>query len=341
MREEASFPGLRIVAIVPCHNEEQAIAGVVAGLLAAVPQMVVYVYDNGSTDRTAELAASAGAIVRTEPNKGKGHVVRRAFADVEADVYLMIDGDGTYETAAAPRLIATLLAGPYDQVVGVRRDISSTAYRPGHALGNRAFNYLAGRIFRVHVHDMLSGYRVFSRRFVKSFPAVAQRFETETELTVHAATLRLPQTEIDVDFMDRADGSESKLRTYRDGWAILRHLVGLTRAERPVVFHSIIAAALMLLGLVIAFPVFVDYVHTGLVPKFPSAILAASVELLSCMTFFLGLTLQALKRIKDENMRLHYLALRSVSAASMDPSGMAMPAYAPSEASPAIRQPAG
>lgn len=302
-------PDLRIAAIVPCHNEAVAIASVVKDLKAAVPGIVVYVYDNNSTDGTDEVARGAGAIVRYEPTKGKGNVVRRAFADVEADVYLMIDGDGTYDASAAPRLIEALLEGPYDHVVGVRRDVTESAYRKGHELGNRIFNVTVSRIFGVQVQDMLSGYRVFSHRFVKSFPAVSREFETETELTIHAATLRVPQAEVPVDFTDRPEGGESKLRTYHDGFKILRLILHLMRVERPVLFHNTLAAALALLSLLLAAPVFVEFVRTGLVPRLPTAVLAASIMMLAFMTFFLGLTLSAMKRAKDENMRLAYLRM--------------------------------
>ena len=275
---------LRIAAIVPCHNEELAVAKVVHDLKAAVPGIHVYVYDNNSTDNTADVAREAGATVRYEHAKGKGNVVRRAFADVDADVSLMIDGDDTYDASAAPRLISTLLEGPYDHVLGVRREVTETAYRPGHATGNKVFNMLVSGIFGVEVRDMLSGYRAFSHRFVKSFPAVSREFETETELTVHAATLRVPQTEVEVDFTDRPAGAESKLRTYHDGFKILRLVLHLARVERPVLFHTTAAALLMVVGLLVGLPAVLDYLRTGLVPRFPSAILAASIELLSFMT---------------------------------------------------------
>lgn len=304
------MPSSRVAAIVPCHNEVLAVGKVVTDLLAAVPEMTVYVYDNNSTDGTDEAARMAGAIVRYESNKGKGNVIRRAFADVDADVYLMIDGDDTYEAAAAPRLISTLLDGPYDHVLGVRREESAGAYRPGHAVGNRFFNLVVERIFGVTVRDMLSGYRVFSRRFVKSFPAVSREFETETELTIHAANLRVPQAEVEVGFRDRPPGAESKLRTYRDGFKILRLIVHLTRVERPVLFHSVVAGLFALVGLGLGLPVVLEYLRTGLVPRFPTAVLASATELIAIMSFFLGLTLSAVKRSKDENMRLVYLSMQ-------------------------------
>lgn len=314
MQATTHAPGrLRIAAIVPCHNEAVAVGKVVRDLRAAVPAMEIYVYDNNSTDGTDEVARAAGAIVRYEPNPGKGNVVRRAFADIDADVYLMIDGDDTYDASAAPDLIAALLAGPHDQVIGTRR-AEGNAFRPGHATGNRLFNALVGSVFDVQVTDMLSGFRVFSRRFVKSFPAVSREFETETELTIHAATLRVPQHEVVVGFSDRPEGGVSKLRTYHDGFKILRLIVHLTRFEKPVLFHSLVALLLGLLGVGLAIPVFIDYARTGLVPRFPTAILAASIELLAFITFFLGLTLAALKRVKDENMRLVYLSMPATTA---------------------------
>ena len=243
----------RIAAIVPCHNEEAAVAKVVADLQAAVPGMTVYVYDNCSTDRTVERALEAGAVVCSEPLKGKGNVVRRAFADIDADIYLLIDGDDTYDAAAAPRMIEQLVAENLDHVVGVRREVEGladgTAYRPDHATGNKVLNRIVAGIFGDSMGDMLSGYRVFSRRFVKSFPAVSREFEIETELTVHSLALRIPSTSVPVDFKDRAEGSESKLRTYRDGWRILNMIISLTRHERPMYFFGLLAGLSGLLAL--------------------------------------------------------------------------------------------
>ena len=271
------WPSLRVAAIVPCHNEEAAIGLVVADLRTALPDVDVYVYDNGSTDRTAVVAAAAGAEVRSEPCPGKGNVLRRAFADIDADVYLMVDGDDTYDASAAPAMIDALLAGPHDHVVGVRVASVSSAYRPGHELGNRLFNRVVSRIFGRPVTDLLSGYRVLSRRFVKSFPAISRAFEIETELTVHAINNRVPQVEVPVGFKDRAEGSESKLRTYHDGFRIARMITRLLHHERPLALYSALALITALTSVGIAVPVIGEYLDTGLVGRFPTAFLSASL----------------------------------------------------------------
>lgn len=307
------FEGLSIAAIVPCYNEEVAVAAVVNDLRAAVEGITVYVYDNNSTDRTAEVAAEAGAIVRTESRKGKGNVVRRAFADIEADVYLLIDGDDTYEAAAAPKLIATLLSGPYDHVLGVRTDDpDASAYRPGHAAGNRLFNRLITTLFGEQVTDMLSGYRVFSRRFVKSFPALAREFEIETELTVHAVNLRVPQIEVPVGFRDRPEGSESKLRTYHDGFRILRLIGGLLQYERPLALFSGIGAFLTLVAVVLGAPLVITFARTHTVPRLPTAVLTTGLLLAACLSIVIGLILNGILRLRQETARLSYLRLPSV-----------------------------
>jgi len=296
-----------VAAVVPCYNEELSVAAVVRDLKAAVPDIVVYVYDNNSTDRTAEIAAEAGAIVRRETTKGKGNVVRRAFADVEADIYVMIDGDDTYDASALPAMIRTLREGPYDHVLGVRQETTGTAYRPGHALGNKGFNWLVGNVFGVQVSDMLSGYRVMSRRFVKSFPALSREFEIETELTVHAMSVRVPQTEVAVGFKDRPPGSESKLRTYHDGFRILSLIVQLIRHERPLFFYSVMGAILALVGIVIGIPVIVEYFDTGLVPRLPTAILALGLVLCGALAWTIGLVLDGVMKARREFSRLNYL----------------------------------
>jgi glycosyltransferase involved in cell wall biosynthesis len=303
---------LTIAAIVPCYNEEAAITKVVADLKVALPTATIFVYDNNSTDRTAELARRAGAIVREENRKGKGNVIRRAFADIEADVYVLIDGDDTYDAFAAAGMIDELVSGPFDQILGVRRETTATSYRPGHALGNRGFNALVSGIFGTTVSDMLSGYRVFSRRFVKSFPAVSREFEIETELTVHAVSLRVPQKELEVDFRDRPDGSESKLSTYRDGFKILSLIFNLTRHERPMLFHGLLAGALFLVALVLGLPVFIEFFQTGLVPRLPTAVLAATFVIVGFLSVLVGLILDGITKSRREVARLMYLQLPAV-----------------------------
>lgn len=300
---------IEIAAIVPCYNEEATVATVVNDLRAAVPTMTIYVYDNNSTDRTAEVATAAGAIVRTEKRKGKGNVIRRAFADISADVYLMIDGDDTYDAAAAPMMIEALLDGPLDHVLGIRKQATTgeSAYRPGHEQGNRAFNKLVGSLFGEPVTDMLSGYRVMSRRFVKSFPALSREFEIETELTVHTMNLRVPLAEIPVGFKDRPEGSESKLRTYHDGFKILSLIGQLTQHERPMLFYGIGAALFTLLSLLAGGPVVWQFLQTGLVPRLPTALLATGLMLIAILCLVQGLILNGVLRARQEAARLAYL----------------------------------
>jgi glycosyltransferase involved in cell wall biosynthesis len=294
----------RIAAIVPCHNEEAAVATVVADLRAAVPGMAIYVYDNNSTDRTIERAREAGAIVASEPHKGKGNVVRRAFADIDADIYLLIDGDDTYDAAAAPAMLEKLVEENLDQVVGVRR---GSAYRTGHESGNRALNLIVTGIFGDTMGDMLSGYRVFSRRFVKSFPAVSREFEIETELTVHSLALRIPSATYEVGFKDRPEGSESKLRTYRDGWKILKVIMTLTRHERPIYFFGLISALITTVAIGLATPVTVEYLQTGLVPRMPSLIVAGFLVLTACLLLLGGLVIDGTRKSRHEFSRLAYM----------------------------------
>jgi glycosyltransferase involved in cell wall biosynthesis len=298
-----------IAVIVPCHNEEAAVATVVTDLRAALPSARIYVYDNNSTDETAARAQAAGALVRRETRKGKGNVLRRAFADLDADIYLIIDGDDTYDAAAAPELVRTLIEGPYDHVVGVRTQTSETAYRPGHAFGNRMLTGTAGMLFGRHITDMLSGYRAFSRRYVKSFPASSREFEIETEMTLHSLHLRVPVAERPVGFKDRPAGSESKLRTYRDGWRILSWILTMTRHEKPMLFHGVIAGVLAVTALVLGIPVVVEFLDTGLVRRFPTAFLASSIVILAAVAYVLGYLLESIRRSREEAARLAYLAL--------------------------------
>ena len=296
-----------VAVIVPCYNEATAVRKVVTELRDSLPAAHIYVYDNNSTDDTAAIAAAAGATVRHVARRGKGNVVRRAFADIEAEVYLLIDGDDTYDAARAADLVNALLAGPYDQVVGVRRHSDAAAYRPGHTLGNRVLTAAVGALFGRDITDMLSGYRAFSRRYVKSFPALAQEFEIETELTIHTLHLRVPVAEVEVGYKERPAGGESKLRTYRDGLRILRWILHLARLERPVLFHGVIAAILGTAALALGAPVVLEFLRTGFVPRFPTAILASSIGLAAILTLVLGYLLDAIGRSRQDAARLSYL----------------------------------
>jgi glycosyltransferase involved in cell wall biosynthesis len=299
----------RIAVLLPCYNEEAAIGRTVAGFRAALPGARVYVYDNNSRDRTREVAAAAGAIVRSERMQGKGHVVRRMFADVDADVYVMADGDATYDAARAPDLVRLLVDEQLDMVVGSRSGTAAQAYRRGHRFGNRMLTSMLARLFGRTFTDVLSGYRVFSRRFVKSFPALSRGFETETEISVHALELSMPVAEVETDYGARPEGSESKLSTYGDGWRILRTIVHLFRIERPVVFYGSISAALAALAIVLAIPLAITYARTGLVPRFPTAILVTGLMILAALSFFAGLILDTVVRGRREVRRLAYLGL--------------------------------
>ncbi|MEA3049543.1 MAG: hypothetical protein QOG84_1379 [Sphingomonadales bacterium] len=299
----------RIAVLLPCFNEEAAVARTVAEFRAALPGSVIYVYDNNSTDRTAEAAAAAGAIVRAERMQGKGNVVRRMFADIEADVYVMADGDSTYDAAAAPGLVRRLLAEQLDMVVGARKSEVEEAYRRGHRLGNRLFTGLLARLFGRSFTDIFSGYRVFSRRFVKSFPALSRGFETETEISVHALELAMPVAEVVTAYGARPEGSHSKLSTYRDGWRIARTILHLFRIERPVLFYGGFAALLALVALVLAAPLVVTFVETHKVPRFPTAILATGLMIVAFLSFGVGLILDTVVRGRREMRRLAYLSL--------------------------------
>lgn len=297
-----------IACVVPCHNEEAAVGKVVRDLRAALPEADIYVYDNASTDRTVEVAREAGAIVREEPRKGKGNVIRRAFADVDADALLIIDGDDTYDASRARDMVDLLFEGPYDQVVGARRETASAAYRAGHAIGNKLLTGAVRSLFGNDVTDMLSGYRVFSRRFAKSFPALAREFETETEMTIHALHLRLPTAEVVVDYRVRPAGSESKLRTCRDGWRILRVILDLARRERPSLVHTVVAGLLALVSVILGTPVIADFIRTGTVPRVPTAILAAAIMTIAALVLLVGYILESLMHMRQEQSRLVHLA---------------------------------
>ncbi len=303
---------LRIAILLPCYNEEAAIAQTVAAFRAALPSARLYVYDNNSRDRTREVAESAGAIVREERMQGKGHVVRRMFADIEADVYVMADGDMTYDAAAAPELVRRLVDERLDMVVGARKSEVEEAYRRGHRLGNRLFTGLLARMFGRSFSDIFSGYRAFSRRFVKSFPALSRGFETETEISVHALELAMPVAEMVTAYGARPEGSVSKLSTYRDGWRIMRTILHLFRIERPVLFYGGFAAFLAALALVLAVPLIVTFAKTGEVPRFPTAILVTGMMIVAFLSFGVGLILDTVVRGRREVRRLAYLSFPAV-----------------------------
>jgi glycosyltransferase involved in cell wall biosynthesis len=300
----------RIAVLIPCYNEAEAIEDVVKQFAAALPTATIYVYDNNSTDDTKLRAARAGAIVRIETFQGKGNVVRRMFADIEAEAYVLVDGDGTYDAASAAIMVDTLLANSLDMVNGSRVPVSSAAFRPGHVFGNKLLTGTVAAIFGNRLKDMLSGYRVFSRRFVKSFPALASGFETETELTVHALELRLPLAEIQTPYRDRPPGSKSKLNTFRDGFRILRTIVYLVKEERPMQFFSLVALALFAASLALGWPVVATYIETGLVPRLPTAVLAVGTMILAAVSFIAGLILDTVTLSRRELKRLHYLGLQ-------------------------------
>ena len=298
----------RIAVLLPCYNEEAAIAATVEGFRKALPGATVYVYDNNSRDRTREVAAAAGAVVRTESQQGKGCVVRRMFADIEADVYVMADGDLTYEPSSAPEMVKLLVAENLDMIVGTRRHDASEAYRGGHVIGNRLFTRLLAGLFGRSFTDIFSGYRVFSRRFVKSYPVLSQGFEIETEMSVHALELRMPVGEVETRYLARPEGSHSKLSTFGDGWRILKTIVNLYRIERPVLFFGGIGALLVLAAVILAIPLVFTYLETGLVPRFPTAILATGMTIIAVLCFFAGLILDTVTRGRREIRRLAYLA---------------------------------
>jgi len=298
----------RVAVLVPCYNEGLTVADTVRGFAAALPSAAIYVYDNNSSDDTAERARAAGAIVRREPMQGKGNVVRRMFADIDADVYVLTDGDATYDPSVAPQMIERLRAENLDMFVGRRVHEHEAAYRRGHVIGNRLLTGFLALLFGRRFTDILSGYRVFSRRFVKSFPSLSRGFEIETELTVHALNLGLPVAEIDTVYLARPAGSASKLNTWRDGLRILRLMISLFKDERPLAFFSILTLVLAVTALVLAIPVLATYFKEGIVPQLPTAVLSASTMILAFLSLVCGLVLDTVTRGRREIKRLAYLA---------------------------------
>jgi glycosyltransferase involved in cell wall biosynthesis len=298
----------KIAVILPCYNEEAAIAQTVADFRASLPGATIFVYDNNSKDRTVEVARAAGAIVRSETMQGKGHVVRRMFADIEADVYVMADGDATYEAAAAPALVARLCDDNLDMVVGARKSEVDAAYRRGHRFGNAMLTGMLASIFGRSFTDILSGYRIFSRRFVKSFPVLSSGFEIETEISVHALELRMPVAEVVTAYAARPEGSESKLSTYRDGFRILNTIINLFRSERPLVFFGMIALLLAVIAVILSIPLVMTFLETGLVPRLPTAILVTGLIILAALSCMSGLILDTVVRGRREVRRLAYLS---------------------------------
>jgi len=303
-----TLPEPRLAVLVPCYNEEAAIAKVVRDFRSALPTAEVYVYDNNSKDATSAVAKEAGAVVRTETRQGKGNVVRRMFADIEADVYILVDGDDTYDAAAAPAMVGRLIDEGLDIITGRREATGQAAYRRGHVLGNKLLTGLTGLMFGVKMGDMLSGYRIMSRRFVKSFPSAVEGFGIETELTVHAVRMLVPMAEVSTRYKERPEGSASKLNTYRDGLRILFTIAGLTRRERPLLFFGLFFLFFALLSFAIGIPVVIEYFQTGLVPRLPTAVLVSGMMVIAFLSLFAGLLLESVTRGRWEQKRLAYLS---------------------------------
>jgi glycosyltransferase involved in cell wall biosynthesis len=303
--------GNRVAVLVPCYNEETAIGKVVADFRAALPEAAIYVYDNNSTDSTVEAAAQAGAVVRREQHQGKGRVVRRMFTDIDAEIYVLVDGDATYDAPSARAMIGKLVAERLDMVCAVRVDREEAAYRMGHRAGNRLLTGFVAHVFGQSFNDMLSGYRVFTRRFVQSFPALSGGFEIETELTVHALELELPVGEVRTPYYSRPQGSASKLSTWRDGYRILRTVLRLYRAERPLPLFTGIGISLAIVSIGIAIPIFITYLHEGTVPRLPTAVLSTGVMVLAFLSIACGLILDTVTRGRRELKLLSYLAQRA------------------------------
>ena len=320
VQSSAIMDDVSVAVLVPCFNEETAIGLVVGSFRKALPRARIYVYDNNSTDQTVSVAAAAGATVRREGQQGKGNVVRRMFADVEADVYVLVDGDNTYDASAAPAMIEDLVSESLDMVTGCRVTEVKDAYRRGHRFVNKVLTGLVTTIFGKRTTDILSGYRVLSRRFVKSFPALSRGFEIETELTVHALELRMPIADHQIRYLDRLPGSESKLSTFRDGSRIMMVILNLVKEERPLPFFLTLSGVLTATALVLGIPIFIEFLATGLVPRFPTAILAASLVILAALSFLAGLILEMVTLGRREMKRLAYLSFSAPGQSNQDAS---------------------
>ena len=299
---------LAIAILIPCFNEETTIHQVISGFKKILPQARIYVYDNNSHDNTVQVALDAGAVVKHEKRQGKGFVVTRMFADIEADVYILVDGDATYDSNSIQKMTQALINGPYDMVSAARISQSSGAYRPGHTLGNRLFSYIVRKIFGNSLSDLFSGYRVFSRRFVKSFPCFSKGFEIETDLTIHALSLQIPVVEIQTPYYERPPGSFSKLSTFRDGWRILLVIFNLVRTEKPILFFFSFSILFLALSFLLGIPIITEFLKIGAVPRLPSAILAASFGILSFLSLISGFILNGVTISRKETKRLGYLS---------------------------------
>ena len=302
---------MRIAVLIPCFNEETTIGKVIAGFRETLPDAIIYVYDNNSTDRTVQRASAAGAVVRRHPTQGKGHVIRRMFADIEADIYVLVDGDDTYDPVAAPQLVTLLLQDKLDFVNAARVCDDAFSYRPGHRFGNAAFTNLVQFIFGRAFTDILSGYKVLSRRFVKTFPAMSGDLTSKTELAVHALELDVPSAEWPVAYRERPPGSVSKLRTFRDGFHILMLISRLVKDERPLQFFGMIGTLSAIIGIILGEPIIETYLETGLVPRFPTAFLAVGFMIIAAISVFTGVILDVVTKTRREMKRLAYLSLPS------------------------------
>ena len=302
-----SYSDKSIAVLIPCYNESQTIKTVIESFREQIPSAKIYVYDNNSTDGTDTTAKQSGAIVRYVKAQGKGNVCRRMFADIDADIYIMVDGDSTYKATDAGKMITMLVDDELDMVTGVRVATSDNAYRNNHDWGNRLFNKILGKLFGSSMKDIFSGYRVFSHRFVKSFPSLSRGFEIETELCVHALELHLPYNEIEVVYDSRPEGSFSKLSTYKDGFRILRTMIMLFKETKPFKMFSIIAVALVVMALVLGYPLIITWLETGLVPRFPTAFLVVGLLIFAMISFTSGIILDGIAQLRRENKHLHYL----------------------------------